>query len=201
MQSHCNGQLCNTRESYDGAAKLQSHYNGYISTDETEYTTDDTIDSEINDYQDVDSIDRGNSAPSTLLNRCDNGYRHAFEDEYSHRPCSTTSQELEALYDNSDSRFINTQTTILPETKSLMLSMVTSQDDILETKKHLRNTPILDNLLGTPTPECKSNDVNPELGKLTRMRFDNSIIILYNNYYCILINNLPVYVYRNTAYC
>lgn len=64
-----------------------------------------------------------------------------------------------------------------PEAKSLMLSIVTSQEDILETKKHLRNTPVLDNLLGTATPECKFNDVNPELGKLTCMRFRNPDII------------------------
>lgn len=177
MQSQCNNQLYNIRESYEGSANLQSQCNGYASTDESEYTTDDT-DSEVNDYQDAKSIDRGNSAPSALLNCCDNEYSIAFEDEYSRRRRSITSQELEDLYTNSDSRFINIETEMPPEAKSLMLSMVASQGDILETKKHLRNTPVLDNLLGTATPECKFNDVNSELGKLTRMCFYNLMLLL-----------------------
>lgn len=183
MQSQCNGQLCNARESYEGSAKLQSRSNGYISTDESEYTTDDT-DSE--DYQnEAESIDRGNSAPSALLNCCDSSeYSIAFEDEYSGtRRHSTTSQELEALYANGadtlTSRFVNSEAEMPPEAKSLMLSMVASQEDILETKKHLRNTPVLDNLLGTATPECKLIDVNPELGKLIRMRFCSSDVIAF----------------------
>jgi len=174
LQSQCNNQLYNVREGYEGSAKLQSRCNGYVSTDESEYTTDDT-DSE--DYQnEAGSIDRGNSAPSALLNCCDSSeYSVAFEDEYlgTH---STTSQELEALY---ATRFVNTDAEIPPEAKSLMLSMVASQENILETKKHLRSTPVLDNLLGTTTPECKLIDVNPELGKLIRMRFCSSNIIAF----------------------
>lgn len=119
-------------------------------------------------------MDRGNSAPSALFNCCDSEYSIAFEDEYSRRCCSTTSQELEALCANSDSKsFVNTETMMPAEAKSLMLSMVASQEDILETKKHLRSTSVLDNLVGTPTPEYKANEVNTELGKLTRMRFSN----------------------------
>ncbi|XP_039311316.1 uncharacterized protein LOC105208112 isoform X2 [Solenopsis invicta] len=162
LQSQCNSQLCNARDSYEGSTKLQSRCNGYVSTDESEYTTDDT-DSE--DYQnEAESIERGNSAPSALLNCCDSSeYSIAFEDEYSGtRRHSTTSQELEALYANStDPRFVNTEAEMPPEAKSLMLSMIASQEDILETKKHLRNTPVLDNLLGTTTPECK---IDPDLG-------------------------------------
>ncbi|XP_011872623.1 PREDICTED: uncharacterized protein LOC105564681 isoform X2 [Vollenhovia emeryi] len=165
LQSQCNGQLCNVHENYEGSAKLQSRCNGYVSTDESEYTTDDT-DSE--DYQnEAGSVGRGNSAPSALLNCCDSSeYSVAFEDEYSGtRRRSTTSQELEALYANgTDQRFVNTEAEMPPEAKSLILSMVASQEDILETKKHLRSTPVLDNLLGTTTPECKLIDVNPELG-------------------------------------
>lgn len=169
LQSQCNGQLGGAPEAYEGA-KLQSQCNGYVSIDESEYTTDDT-DSE--DYQnEAGSLDRGNSAPSALLNCCDSSeYSLAFEDEYADtRRHSTTSQELEALYANG-TRFVNTEAEMPPEAKSLMLSMVASQEDILETKKHLRSTPVLDNLLGTTTPECKLIDVNPELGKLIRMRF------------------------------
>jgi len=145
-------------------------------TDESEYTTDDT-DSE--DYQnEVGSIDRGNSAPSALLNCCDSSkYSVAFEDEYL-GTYSTTSQELEALY-ATNTRFVNTDAEIPPEAKSLMLSMVVSQENILETKKHLRSTPVLDNLLGTTMPEYKLIDVNPELGKLIRMRFCSSNIIAF----------------------
>ncbi|XP_018350235.1 PREDICTED: uncharacterized protein LOC108753279 isoform X2 [Trachymyrmex septentrionalis] len=164
LQSQYNSQLCKARETYEGSTKLQSRCNGYVSTDESEYTTDDT-DSE--DYQNLGSIDRGNSAPSALLNCCDSSeYSVAFEDEYMDtRRHSTTSQELEALYANDTAtRFVNTETEMPPEAKSLMLSMITSQENILETKKHLRNTPVLDNLLGTTTPECKLIDVNPELG-------------------------------------
>lgn len=133
------------------------------------------------------SIGRGNSAPSALLNCCDSSeYSVAFEDEYSGtRRHSTTSQELEALYGNgTDARFVNTEAEMPPEAKSLMLSMVASQENILETKKHLRSTPVLDNLLGTATPECKLIDVNPELGKLIRMRFCSSDV------YCFRILNI-----------
>ncbi|EGI69345.1 hypothetical protein G5I_01928 [Acromyrmex echinatior] len=179
LQSQYNSQLCKAREIYEGSTKLQSRCNGYVSTDESEYTTDDT-DSE--DYQNLGSIDRGNSAPSALLNCCDSSeYSVAFEDEYMDtRRHSTTSQELEALYANDmATRFVNTETEMPPEAKSLMLSMVTSQENILETKKHLRNTPVLDNLLGTTTPECKLIDVNPELGKLICMCFCSSDIIAF----------------------
>ncbi|XP_029158225.1 uncharacterized protein LOC114930577 isoform X2 [Nylanderia fulva] len=168
LQPQCNGQFYNTREKYEGSsAKLQARCNGYVSTDESEYTTDDTGDSEeeIDGYPNVaGSIDCGNSA---LLNRCNSSeYSFAFEDEYSDtRRHSIASQELEGLYANGiDSRFVNTETEMPAEAKSLMLSMVASQEDILETKKHLRSTPVLDNLLGTATPECKLSDVNPELG-------------------------------------
>ncbi|XP_029679676.1 uncharacterized protein LOC115245472 isoform X2 [Formica exsecta] len=170
LQPQCNGQFNSARENYkEGSAKLQSRYNGYVSTDESEYTTDDTdFEEEINDYPNAaGSIDCGHSAPSALLNRCESSEcSFTFEDEYSDtRRHSIASQELEALYASSiDTRFVNTEAEIPPEAKSLMLSMVASQEGILETKKHLRSTPILDNLLGTATPECKISDVNPELG-------------------------------------
>ncbi|KAL0130456.1 hypothetical protein PUN28_002254 [Cardiocondyla obscurior] len=165
LQSKCNGQLCGAHESeYEVPAKVLPRCNGYVSTDESEYTTDDTN----SEYypNEEGSIDRGNSAPSALLNCCDSSeYSIAFEDEYlTNQRHSATSQELEALCD-ADKRFINTESEILPEAKSLMLSIVASQENILETKKHLRNTPVLDNLLpGTSTPECKPADVNPDLG-------------------------------------
>lgn len=183
LQPQCNGQFNSARENYrEGSAKRQSRYNGYVSTDESEYTTDDTdSEEEINDYPNaVGSIDCGHSAPSALLNRCESSeYSFAFEDEYSDtRRHSIASQELEALYaSGTDARFVNTEAEIPPEAKSLMLSMVASQEGILETKKHLRSTPILDNLLGTATPECKISDVNSELGKLTCMRFYNPDVI------------------------
>lgn len=167
-------------ESYEGSAKPQLRCNGYTSTDESEYTDlDSDSDSEnVADYRakGVRSMDRGNSAPSALLNCCDSSeYSFAFEDEeYSNaRRHSTTSQELEALlYENDvDAGYVNTENEMTPEAKSLMLSMIASREDILETRKHLRNTPVLDNLLGTATPEFKLADVNPELGKLTRTRF------------------------------
>ncbi|KYQ56609.1 hypothetical protein ALC60_04464 [Trachymyrmex zeteki] len=199
LQSQYNSQLCKARESYEGSTKLQSRCNGYVSTDESEYTTDDT-DSE--DYQNLGSIDRGNSAPSALLNCCDSSeYSVAFEDEYmGTRRHSTTSQELEALYANDTAtRFINTETEMPPEAKSLMLSMVASQENILETKKHLRNTPVLDNLLGTTTPECKLIDVNSELGKLICMRFYRNKLYENNNYTGSKLANLHNLTNYNTA--
>ncbi|XP_011151186.1 uncharacterized protein LOC105190236 isoform X1 [Harpegnathos saltator] len=161
----CNGRLCDVRESYiEEATKAQSRCNGYVSTDESEYTTDNS-DSEADDYQeDAYSLERGDSAPSALFNYCDSEYSVAYDDEYTCRGRSAASQELEALCANGDARFVNTETETPAEAKSLMLSMVASQEDILETRKHLRNTPVLDNLLGTVTPECKLADVNPELG-------------------------------------
>lgn len=167
----CNGRLYDMHESYiGGSAKPLTRCNGYISTDESEYTTDES-DSEADDYQDAGSLERGDSAPSALLNYCDSEYSVAYDDEYAGRRRSATSQELEALCANGDPRFVNTEAEMPAEAKSLMLSMLASQEDILETKKHLHNTPVLDNLLGTATPEYKLSDVNPELGKLTRMCF------------------------------
>ncbi|XP_032680601.1 uncharacterized protein LOC116848523 [Odontomachus brunneus] len=162
-RAQCNSRLYDIRESYiGGSAKPQTRCNGYISTDESEYTTDES-DSEADDYQDTGSLERGDSAPSALFNYCDSEYSVAYDDEYAARRRSATSQELEALCANSDPRFVNTEAEMPAEAKSLMLSMLASQEDILETKKHLRNTPVLDNLLGTATPECKLSDINPEL--------------------------------------
>lgn len=195
-------QLYNTRASYTGPTKLMPppQCNGYVSTDESEYTTDETTDSsdEIDDYprEIAGSMDRGSSAPSALFNCCDSSeYSIAFDDEYnataSNRRRSTTSQELETLYEMSkepDARFVNTETEIPPEAKSLMLSMIASQEDILETKKHLRSTPVLDNLVGTATPEYKLDDANPELGKLTRMRFSNLRAVIASQTYRTIFN-------------
>lgn len=170
-RAQCNGRLYDVHENYiEGSMKPQTRYNGYISTDESEYTTDES-DSEADDYQDVGSFERGDSAPSALLNYCDSEYSVAYDDDYAGRRRSATSQELETFCVNDDPRFVSTEAEIPAEAKSLMLSMLASQEDILQTKKQLRNTPVLDNLLGTATPECKLSDVNPELGKLTRMCF------------------------------
>ncbi|XP_014487581.1 PREDICTED: uncharacterized protein LOC106751244 [Dinoponera quadriceps] len=157
----CNGRPYDVRDSY-GSAKPQSRCNGYVSTDESEYTTDESEDSEADDYP--GSLERGDSAPSALLNYCDSEYSVAYDDENAGRRRSTTSQELEALCANGEPRFVNTEAETPVEAKSLMLSILASQEDILETKRHLRNTPVLDNLVGTVTPECKLTDVNPELG-------------------------------------
>lgn len=64
----------------------------------------------------------------------------------------------------------NTQILIDNNEKSLVLAMVASEEDIMNTLKHLRRTPVLNNLI----PETGSTDlstINGEVGKLTRMRF------------------------------
>lgn len=192
----CNGRPYDVHESYisGGPAQPQAsrcNGGGYVSTDESEYTTDESESEADDDYEDAGSLERGDSAPSALLNYCDREYSVAYDNEYVGRRRSATSQELEVLCANGDPRFVNTEAETPAEAKSLMLSMLASQEDILETKKHLRNTPVLDNLLGTATPECKLADVNPELGKLTRMRFVNVLTIFFSIDFLLRPTTLP----------
>lgn len=158
--------------------KLQDRCNnGYVSTDDTEYTTDDT-DSQMNDYDNEEEMMyREKSETSSMMNG-DQEYSSMFREEYtSRRRRSATSEEVEGFCNNEDEKYVNTESEVPAEAKSLLLSMLASQGDILETIKHLRNTPVLDNLLqGVPSPDCKFNSVCQDDGKLTRMRF-----ALFNN--------------------
>lgn len=62
------------------------------------------------------------------------------------------------------------QVTVDANDKSLILAMVASEGDILQTIKQLRRTPVLNNLVpsnGSGSPDlCRFNDIYPEVGKL-----------------------------------
>nr|KAF7389704.1 hypothetical protein H0235_018188 [Vespula pensylvanica] len=139
--------------------------NGYMSTDETEYTSDSdslrTYDfKDYKDYKNETSIYRYEKTSNRNVNG-GGDYPGLLNDEYSQRRRSATSQELES-YCNGNVKFVNEDSELPAQAKSLLLSMVASQDDILQTIKHLRNTPVLDNLLPGVSPELKFTDSYPE---------------------------------------
>ncbi|OAD60433.1 hypothetical protein WN48_05405 [Eufriesea mexicana] len=141
------------QQRYEELVKLQEHCNnGYMSTDDTEYTTDGT-DSQINDYSE-EMIYREKSESSSIMNG-DQEYSSIYREECSSRRRSVTSEEVENFCNNVEGKYINTESEVPAEAKSLLLSMITSQEDILETIKHLRSTPVLDNLLHGVSPDCK----------------------------------------------
>ena len=179
------------RQRYEELVKLQDRCNnGYISTDDTEYTTDGT-DSEMNDYSE-EIIYREKSESSSIMNG-DQDYSSIYREECSNRRRSVTSEEVENFCNGNDNngnnngKYMNTESVVPVEAKSFLLSMIASQEDILQTIKHLRNTPVLDNLLhGVNSPDCKfAVDVSsPDVGKLTRMRFYCfSFLSFLNTYY------------------
>lgn len=122
----------------------------------------------------------------------DQEYSSIYREECSSsRRRSVTSEEVENFCNNGNEKFVNTESEVPPEAKSLLLSMIASQEDILETIKHLRNTPVLDNLLHGVSPDCKFTDVCPDssdVGKLTRMCFYFFNICITNYLYFILIS-------------
>ncbi|XP_076389133.1 uncharacterized protein LOC100881607 isoform X2 [Megachile rotundata] len=136
--------------------------NVYLSTDDTEYTTDET-DSQTNDYASEEMIYREKSETSSVMNG-DHEYSTIYREECSSRRRSVTSEEVENFCNNGDGKFRNTESDVPVEAKSLLLSMIASQEDILETIKHLRNTPVLDNLLHGVSPDIKF-DVCQDDGK------------------------------------
>lgn len=146
-----------------------------MSTDDTEYTSDsDSLRTyDFKDYKDYKNETSAYSYEKTSSKRIVNGnvdYPGLFNGEYSQRRRSATSQELES-YCNGNVKFVNEDSELPAQAKSYLLSMVASQDDILQTIKHLRNTPVLDNLLPGVSPELKFTDSYPEVGKLISMRF------------------------------
>ncbi|PBC30370.1 hypothetical protein APICC_06288 [Apis cerana cerana] len=143
----------NERQRYE-EERYQDHCtNGFISTDDTEYTSDGT-DSQTNDYSE-EIIYREKSESSSIMNG-DQEYSSIYREECSSsRRRSVTSEEVENFCNNGSEKFVNTESEVPPEAKSLLLSMIASQEDILETIKHLRNTPVLDNLLHGVSPDCK----------------------------------------------
>ncbi|XP_076239961.1 uncharacterized protein LOC143182664 [Calliopsis andreniformis] len=156
-----------SQQTYEEPMKLQDRCNnGYVSTDDTEYTTDET-DSQMNDYDNEEEmIYREKSETSSMMNG-EQEYSSMFHEEYaSRRRRSATSEEVENFCNDEDAKFVNTESEVPAEAKSLLLSMLASQDDILETIKHLRNTPVLDNLLhGVPSPDGKFSNVCQDDGK------------------------------------
>ncbi|CAD1471017.1 unnamed protein product, partial [Heterotrigona itama] len=155
------------RQRYEELAKLQDRCNnGYsVSTDDTEYTTDDGSDSETNDYSE-EIIYREKSESSSIMNGDQDYCSSIYRDECSSRRRSVTSEEVENFC-NGSGKFTNTESHVPVEAKSLLLSMIASQEDILQTIKHLRNTPVLGNLLGNGvnSPDCEFTvDASPDVG-------------------------------------
>ncbi|XP_015440342.1 PREDICTED: uncharacterized protein LOC107195084 [Dufourea novaeangliae] len=154
------------QQAYEQSVKLQDHRNnGYVSTDDTEYTSDDS-DSQTNDYGSEEIIYREKSESSSVMNG-DQDYSSMYHEEYnSNRRRSVTSQEVEKFCNNGgDPKYVNTESEIPAEAKSLLLSMIASQENILETIKHLRNTPVLDNLLQGVSPDFKFDEICADDGK------------------------------------
>ncbi|KAK2580288.1 hypothetical protein KPH14_012533 [Odynerus spinipes] len=153
--------------------------NGYLSTDETEYTSEDSDSMQeyefknYKDYKEESSMYRYEKKTTNITNG--NGeYPGLLNDEYStNRRRSATSQELES-YCNGNVKFVNEDSELPAQTKSYLLSMVASQDDILATIKHLRNTPVLDNLLPGVSPDLKFTDAFPEVGTKLYENEDNT---------------------------
>ncbi|XP_043260170.1 uncharacterized protein LOC122401841 isoform X2 [Colletes gigas] len=162
--------------------------NGYVSTDDTDYTSDET-DSQTNDYGSEEIIYREKSETSSMMNG-DQEYSSIYREEYSNRRRSVTSEEVETFCNNGDARYMNTESEVPAESKSFLLSMLASQEDILETIKHLRNTPVLDNLLHSVSPDFQYTDVSPDVGK--KLYEDNT----YTGPKLASVNNLTNY---NTA--
>ncbi|KZC06792.1 Lysosomal alpha-mannosidase, partial [Dufourea novaeangliae] len=159
-------QRLSGQQAYEQSVKLQDHRNnGYVSTDDTEYTSDDS-DSQTNDYGSEEIIYREKSESSSVMNG-DQDYSSMYHEEYnSNRRRSVTSQEVEKFCNNGgDPKYVNTESEIPAEAKSLLLSMIASQENILETIKHLRNTPVLDNLLQGVSPDFKFDEICADDGK------------------------------------
>ncbi|XP_066594418.1 uncharacterized protein [Prorops nasuta] len=142
--------------------------NGYVSTDDTECTTDeDSSGSPLNSFSIIPPASR--QTASSTMSTGERDFYAIFSEDFANRRRSSTSQELENLYRNNDDKYANSEQELPVQAKSLLLSMVASQEDILDTIKHLRSTPVLDNLLASSTPDCKFTDLYPKLtdaGKL-----------------------------------
>ncbi|XP_076655127.1 uncharacterized protein LOC143360295 [Halictus rubicundus] len=151
------------QQAYEDSMKLQDHRNnGYVSTDDTEYTSDDS-DSQ-NDYGSEEIIYREKSESSSAMNG-EHDYSSMYHEEYTtNRRRSVTSQEVENFCNNGETKYVNTESDVPVEAKSYLLSMLASQEDILKTIKHLRNTPVLDNLLQV-SPDFKLDEICEEDAK------------------------------------
>ncbi|XP_054016606.1 uncharacterized protein LOC128897010 isoform X1 [Hylaeus anthracinus] len=181
------------KQVYEEPVKLAKHVqdhcnNGYVSTDDTDYSSDET-DSQMNDYPIEDIIYREKSESSSIMNG-DQEYSSMYREEYSNRRRSVTSEEVETFCSNGDEKYMNTESEVPAESKSLLLSMLASQEDILETIKHLRSTPVLGNLLHSVSPDFKYTDDCPDVGK--KLYEDNT----YTGPKLASVNNLTNY---NTA--
>ncbi|XP_076672384.1 uncharacterized protein LOC143371288 isoform X2 [Andrena cerasifolii] len=156
-----------SQQPYEEPAKLQDRCNnGYVSTDDTEYTSDES-DSQMDDYDNEEEMMYQEKSETSSMMNGEQEYSSMFREQYSsHRRRSATSEEVESFCNDADAKFVNTDTDVPVEAKSLLLSMLASQEDILDTIKHLRNTPVLDNLLhGVPSPDGKFSSVCQDDGK------------------------------------
>ncbi|XP_043465132.1 GATA zinc finger domain-containing protein 14 isoform X2 [Leptopilina heterotoma] len=131
------------RESLDSCRS-----NGSLSSEELDDESLDDSLSSMNYYQfegrkpiceeNFQPIQKGNNR-SASMSMVDEYYRRQIMD-------SDEDQE-ESLIISESSEFIEIQTEIQEERKPRVLAMVGTQDDILDTIKHLRNTPVVNNLV------------------------------------------------------
>ena len=67
---------------------------------------------------------------------------------------------------NGGKKLVDSEAEVAPAVRAASLAVVATQDDIIAQKKHLRNTPVLENLVaGTTTPECFKKEYSEEVGK------------------------------------
>ncbi|XP_015589402.1 uncharacterized protein LOC107265005 [Cephus cinctus] len=111
-----------------------------------------------------DHLFRQESPVSSLING--NGYvpMEAVDEYYRKHIANSQTFKLDSEHRNGSDKFLNDDGDPLPNAKSLLLAMVASQDDILATIKHLRSTPVLENLVSNASPDCKFADVYPDVG-------------------------------------
>ncbi|XP_051165370.1 putative uncharacterized protein DDB_G0282133 isoform X2 [Leptopilina boulardi] len=163
------------RESLDSC-----HSNGYLSTEDLDDESLDDSLSPMNYYQfedrkpicenDFQRIPAGNRSASMSM-----------VDEYYRRQIMDSEDHEETLIINGSSEYIEIETEIQEARKPRVLAMVGTQDDILDTIKHLRNTPVVNNLVSADCEFGISGLNVDDGGKLYESIYQGPKISSYQN--------------------
>lgn len=88
-------------------------------------------------------------------------------DEYYRKQLLQQSSECQLTEQLEDGKtFVDSETEVTAAARAATLAALASQEDIVAQKKHLKNTPVLENLVaGTTTPECFKKEYTEEVGK------------------------------------
>ncbi|XP_033224768.1 putative uncharacterized protein DDB_G0282133 isoform X2 [Belonocnema kinseyi] len=182
FETHNKYEVCRIPEREEDIFERESldsyRSNGYLSSEDLDESLDDSL-SSMNYYQFEDR------KPI-----CENGFQRmpkgtrtasmSMIDEY-FRKETMDSDEGETLIMNGNSKFIEIETEMPEEKKTRVLAMVGTEDDILDTIKHLRNTPVVDNLVSADCnfgTVCSNTD---DGGKLYESNYQGPKISSYQN--------------------